>query len=87
VFTIALYFYLASLRLLQRRRNHIREFSGYYLGCGKFSEYYMYALMSYVMIVIFGCYFYVTVGNPMIWLATVFLPLIYEAFLQFYHSW
>jgi hypothetical protein len=29
----------------------------------------------------------VTVGNPMIWLATVFLPLIYEAFLQFYHSW
>lgn len=72
---------------MQRRRNHVREFSGCYLGWGKFSEYYIYALLAYIMIVVFGCYFFVTVGNPVIWLLTVFVPLMYEAFLQFYRNW
>lgn len=87
ILAIAWYFYLTSLRLLQRKRNRVREFSGCFLGCSKFSEYYIYALVAYIMIVIFGCYFYVTVGNPVIWLITVFIPLIYEAFLHFYRNW
>lgn len=87
ILAFSFYFYLCSLRILQRKRNRIREFSGCYFGTTKLSEYYIYAFISYCMIVVFGCYFYVTVGEPLIWLITVFIPLIYEAFLQFYRNW
>lgn len=39
------------------------------------------------MVVIYGGYFYTITSNLIILLSTIFIPLGYETFIQFYRNW
>ncbi len=85
--SLSIYFYLISIRIIQRAANRVRTTNFYYMGCEPCGEYYFFLLMSYIFLIVLGLYMYFRVGSSIIWASCVFLPLFYEAFVIFYANW
>lgn len=87
ILQFAIFFYLISLRIIERSKNRIRSINFYYLGCEGCSEYYFFVFFAYGLLVILGFYMYNQTGSSFIWNSCVFLPLFYQAFVLFYSNW
>ena len=85
--SFSVFFYLMSLRIIQRARDRIRAIRFYYVGCEVCGEYYFFLLCSYVFLIILGFYFYYKTDSSIVWASCVFLPLFYQAFVVFYANW
>ena len=85
--SLVIFFYLISLRIIQRARSRVRSINFYYLGCASCGEYYLFLILSYLTIVVIGFYLWSRVGSAIIWVSCVFLPLFYQAFILFYANW
>lgn len=87
ILSFAIFFYLISMRIIQRARDRVRSTNFYYMGCQPCGEYYFFLLLSYVFIVVLGFYLWSRVGSTIIWASCVFLPWFYQAFIIFYANW
>ena len=85
--SFALFFYLLSLRIIDRARRKVKSINFYYMGCNGCGEYYFFLLMSYLFVVVLGFYLWSRVGSSIIWASCVFLPIFLQAFILFYTNW
>lgn len=85
--SFAMFFYIITVRIVDRSQAKVRSINVYYLGCDNCGEYYVFLFASYAFLVILGCYLFTIVGNHIIWASCVFLPLFYQAFVIFYLNW
>lgn len=85
--SLAAFFYIISLRIVQRSQAKVRSITMYYLGCDGCGEYYVFLFAAYSFLVILGCYLFTVVGNHIIWASCVFLPVFYQGFVIFYLNW
>lgn len=81
------FFYLVTLRIVDRSRLKVRSATMYYIGCEGCSEYYVFMFASYAFLVILGFHLWSVVGRNIIWASCVFLPFFYEGFMVFYSNW
>jgi hypothetical protein len=81
---MSMFFYLLTVRIINRARQKIRSATLYFLGCEGCGEYYIFIFASYGFLVILGFYLYSIVGRHLIWTSCVFLPLFYQCFIIFY---
>jgi hypothetical protein len=77
IITLFILFYLASVRILYRRVNKIRDLVTYYFGFVVVTEYHIFLLVTYCLVVILGVYFYFGLNSLLSLLACVFVPVIY----------
>ena len=85
--SFSLFFYLITLRIVQRSRDKIRSINFYYMGCAGCGEYYFFLLFAYIFLVALGVYLYFRVNSGIIWASCVFLPLFIQLFIIFYSNW
>ena len=85
--SFALFFYLISMRIIDRARKKVRAINFYYMGCDGCGEYYFFLILSYLFVVVIGFYLWSRVGSTIIWASCVFLPLFYQSFVLFYINW
>lgn len=81
------FFYLVTLRIVDRSRLKVRSATMYYIGCEGCSEYYVFMFASYAFLVVLGFHLWAVVGRNIIWASCVFLPFFYESFMIFYSNW
>jgi hypothetical protein len=77
IVNFVVFFYMASLRVLFRKVNRIRDLVSYYFGFVFLTEYHIFLLITYCLIVLLGAYFYLGLKSMVGLLICLFVPLIY----------
>lgn len=73
------FFYMASLRILFRQVNKIKDTVTYYFGAEFLTEYHIFVLITYSLLVLLGVYFYFGLQSMLGLLIFVFVPPVYMA--------
>ena len=70
---------MASLRILFRQVNKIKDTVTYYFGAEFLTEYHIFVLITYSLLVLLGVYFYFGLQSMLGLLIFVFVPPVYMA--------
>lgn len=79
--------YLTTLRVLYRSLNKIQDRVVYYFFDKSFTEYHMYLLVTYSLIVALGAYTYVKYSTSLSLALCLFLPFVYLTLVALGVSW
>lgn len=85
--TFIIAFYMTTSRVLYRKLNKIQDKVIYYFFDESFTEYHMYLLVNYALVVSLGIYTYFKYSSPLSLTLCIFLPLIYLTYVQMSVSW
>ena len=69
--------YSFSIRLLYRHFAKIHSTVQYYFGWERITEYHIFLLITYLMIIGVGLYWQLYLGDTIVTIACIFIPLIY----------
>jgi len=58
IINFVVFFYMAGLRVLFRQVNNIKDSVTYYFGMEFLTEYHIFLLITYCLLVLIGVYFY-----------------------------
>ncbi len=86
-FTWVIIFYLLALRILDRFKNKIRALTEYYFGTAAITEYHLYLVLTYLLIVAIGLYAEFYLHNTIVLVSAIFLPFIYKALFTCIFTW
>jgi hypothetical protein len=85
--TLAVFCYLATIRIYNRKINKVRETMKCIAGCSCFDTYYIFLAATYVSLIIIGVLWSSINKEYFILFSCVFIPLIYECLLVIYYNW
>jgi hypothetical protein len=86
-FNLVTFVYLMTLRIYNRRINFIRNHTKFYAFSKSCNVYYIYIIMTYFLLVIFGVLWWSITKDFIILFSCVFLPLMYESIMVLYYNW